>query len=190
MKTICFTGPRPKKLFGFDNLDDYKPLYQTLSKQILQFYNQGYLRFISGGAQGVDQLAFWVVNALKQKHPEACILNIVYQPFANQSDRWPPLGLFSKFDYQRMLSIVDQVVDISKKKNIDISSTFGINKALIERNKSMVDDSDTVLGVYKHNQDFMEDKHSGAANCLQYAKKMNRGIYLIDPDTLDIKQIN
>lgn len=190
MKTLCFTGPRPKKLFGFDNIDAYKPLYQTLSKQILQFYNQGYLRFISGGAQGVDHIAFWAVYDLKIKHPETEILNIVYQPFINQSDRWSDFGLFSKFEWGKILSIADQVVDISKKKNIDISYTFGINKALIERNKSMVDDSDTVLGVYKHNQDFMTDKYSGTANCLQYAKKMNREIYLIDPDTLDIKQIN
>lgn len=84
-KTLCFTGRRPKDL-GFietivskngreylknaQNEDAYKDFVLSLSGILEKFYENGYTRFISGGAQGFDQLAFRAVSLVKEKHPE------------------------------------------------------------------------------------------------------------------------
>lgn len=79
----CFTGRRPKDLYGYDkNL--YIPMVDALKRDILmlhQKYNMS--TFITGGAQGFDQLAFWAVNALK-RDMGLNIRNIIYVPFKGQ----------------------------------------------------------------------------------------------------------
>lgn len=58
-KTICFTGRRPKDLFGYYNYDAYKEIQDVLSPILEAHYTtNGVRNFISGGAQGFDQLAF------------------------------------------------------------------------------------------------------------------------------------
>ena len=60
--TACFTGPRPKNLFGYDDDEAYKYLLAVTKEVVDLFYYYGYRYFISGGAQGFDQIAFWAVN--------------------------------------------------------------------------------------------------------------------------------
>ena len=68
-KTLCFTGRRPKDLFGYDK-DKYYPIVDKLELILEDFYLQGFKKYISGGAQGFDQLSFWAVNRLKKKYPD------------------------------------------------------------------------------------------------------------------------
>ena len=63
---MCFTGRRPKDLFGY-NHDAYIPMVEAIKRDLRGFVSNGYTEFISGGAQGFDQLAFWAVNALKRE---------------------------------------------------------------------------------------------------------------------------
>ena len=88
MDTICFTGRRPQDLCGYDYKSKYEGLQKWLTGYLEEFYKKGVRNFISGGAQGFDQLAFWVVEDLKKNHPD--VKNIVYVPFQGQESRWKP----------------------------------------------------------------------------------------------------
>lgn len=59
--------------------------------------------FISGGAQGFDQLAFKAVNNLKQKYPD--IKNIVYIPFTGYDKQWNEYGLFTAKEFENELKM-------------------------------------------------------------------------------------
>ena len=65
-KTACFTGPRPNQLFGYYHLERYDIITQALGELLPQLVAQGTFDFISGGAQGFDQLAFWAVETYVQ----------------------------------------------------------------------------------------------------------------------------
>lgn len=100
-KVLCFTGRRPKDL-----CDDKKKAYQratynemveAIKESLRYLIKLGYGTFISGGAQGFDQLAFWAVNSLKREEfPH--IKNIVYVPFNGQETGWFSDG-YMKDDY-------------------------------------------------------------------------------------------
>ena len=68
-KTCCFTGHRPNKLFGYDLSN---PNYQILAKKIkyvarVLIEQNGVDTFITGGALGVDTIAFFAVQSLKKR---------------------------------------------------------------------------------------------------------------------------
>lgn len=103
VQTVCFTGPRPKKLLGVHGSQSE---YNKIIDVIYQFCEKLYLTlnckvFISGGAQGFDQLAFKAVNNLKQKYPD--IKNIVYIPFAGYDKQWNEYGLFTAKEFENEL---------------------------------------------------------------------------------------
>ena len=60
--TICFTGHRPKDLFGYTDKTPYISIINALKPFLSVLYENGYTDYISGGAQGFDQLAFWAVQ--------------------------------------------------------------------------------------------------------------------------------
>ena len=158
MSTICFTGHRPKALAG----------YNPKSYEYLRGYLLHYLKgldadhYISGGAQGFDQIAFWAVQELKKSRPN--VINEVVIPFSTQSLRWAPTGLFSQQEWKEMLQAADQIKCLS--------NTYS-KKLLIERNHVMVDKADDVIALYNG------DKTSGTAECLRYAYAKNKKIHLI-----------
>ena len=90
---ICFTGHRPKELCGY-NQYNYMTFVKQLQNIIETQIENGCDTFITGGAQGFDQLAFWAVNNAKKKYNH--IKNIVYLPFPNYGERWKKTGLFSQ----------------------------------------------------------------------------------------------
>lgn len=65
INTICFTGPRPAKLYGYTKKEEYQKIVNQLKEIIRGFAKFGIKNYITGGAQGFDQLAFWAVNSLK-----------------------------------------------------------------------------------------------------------------------------
>lgn len=73
--TICFTGPRPAKLYGYTKKEEYQKIVDQLKEVIRGFAKFGIKNYITGGAQGFDQLAFWAVNSLKKRirHSKYCI---------------------------------------------------------------------------------------------------------------------
>lgn len=177
MNTVCFTGSRPKKLCGY-NKESYAGFVRWLTDYLdNEFYSKGVSRYISGGAQGFDQIAFWAVYYLSKRHPE--IENIVYVPFRGQEQIWAETGLFSKQQYHTMLKYATDVRvlwPVDKKASHHI-----VSHALIQRNHKMVNDADAVVALYKGN-DYMHSS-GGTAECIRYALENKVPVYKIDYDT-------
>ncbi|MGP1405114.1 SLOG family protein [Filifactor alocis] len=174
--TLCFTGHRPNKLVGYDR-NAYKNFINDLAIRLETYVTHfGIINFISGGAQGFDQLAFWAIEKLKENHPDWIINNIVYVPFDGQESRWSKFGIFSKTDYDIMIATADtiHICDENVKANDDFSL---IRKALIDRNKDMVNSSCRVLAMYSH-EESSADKLTpgGTAACVNYAKSIGKPI--------------
>lgn len=174
--TACFTGRRPKDLYGYEH-DAYIPLVENLKHCVRLLHEQyGVRRFISGGAQGVDQLAFWAVNRLKcEGFP---LSNIVYVPFKGQDSIWRDTGLFSKKEYALMLKMADDVVYL--KDAISKNNKGAIVTALHERNHSMVDKSDIVVGVFPDLSWRDSATKGGTAECLRYAHSQHKTIFQLN----------
>lgn len=85
MKVGNFTGHRTKELLqsGFTLEQIRAKLYLTIEKLIVE---KGFDAFISGGAIGIDQMAYYCVAELKKKYPH--IRNIVAVPYEDQPKGW------------------------------------------------------------------------------------------------------
>lgn len=174
MKTICFTGRRPKDLAGFQ-FQNYANFLDDLTLYLDSVYQQGYRNFISGGAQGFDQLAFWSVNRLQSKYND--INNVVYVPFPGQQSPWSSRSddFFNQFKYREMLQKADVVRFISKQRPFDRDAAARI---LDDRNKAMVDDAEAVIALYPYD-DWNSNGRGGTCNAMRYAYSKNRPIYQI-----------
>lgn len=167
--TACFTGCRPKDLFGYEK-GPYWPLVKCLTDIVLDLHRQGVDRFISGGAQGFDQLAFWSVDRAKKN--ETGIINDVYVPFPAQPSRWKRTGLFSQTEYGLMLGKADHVRTLADDP--DPAEFYQAVQRLHGRNHAMVADSDLVIAllVEGHNTNWQTAK-GGTAECVRYARSQN-----------------
>lgn len=183
-KVIAFTGRRPKDLVGYD-YDNYRSFVKELTA-LLATYGDN-TTFITGGAQGFDQLAFWAVNCVKREHPEwRGIKNVVYVPFKGQENRWAKTGGFSQADYQKMLRYADEV----KFLNENLSEYEDIVKALHSRNHAMIDDCDKLIALYP--SDDWKTSKGGTAEAMRYASSVNKEIiqlrYVINNNVLALKE--
>lgn len=171
-KTLCFTGSRPSKLCGYTH-ESYVILVDYVMNLCESYIQKGYTTFITGGAQGFDQLAFWAVNKLKRKYPN--IKNVVYVPYKGQERRWRKLGLFGQDEYNLMLKLADDIVYL----NNELQDQSAIINALFNRNHAMVDASDLMIALYADNTWSLSDTKGGTAECMRYATKKDCPIHQI-----------
>ena len=136
------------------------------------------MEFISGGAQGFDQLAFWAVEKAKRLHPELNIGNILYIPFENQPFRWSPDGMFGRKEYMLMRRRANITRIVSPNPAPDDSRVAV--KALHERNHAMVKDSDLVIALLAGRSLDWENSSGGTAECVRYARAQNRPVFAIE----------
>ena len=163
-KTVCFTGPRPKRLCGYYR-ESYQDLLIYLQKIIEDLYLSCYKEFITGGAQGFDQLAFQAINAVKKKNPSWDISNILAIPFHGQELRWKETGIFGQKEYREMLTAADKIVYVS-----DLYKNQNPYFLLFKRNEYMIDSSDLVVALYP-DENWENAKSGGTENAMKYAKK-------------------
>lgn len=168
--TLTFTGHRPDKLAGYDR-EAYRPFTEQLAELIYDtYYKKGYRRFITGGAQGFDQLAFWAIEKMRKTRNLTDVENVLYIPFAGQERRWKESGTFSRDDYNKMRRFADREVVL-----VPYATTRGeVVAALMGRNREMVDASDRVLALC--NSSDWENDSGGTAACMRYAQAKNRSI--------------
>lgn len=173
MRTICFTGRRPKDLCGYKK-ENYTAFTAQLVDYLQTFYDLGVRKWISGGAQGFDQISFWAVDTLRQQHPD--VENVVYVPYEGQQLVWRgnQNDAFSQKEYGEMLKRATHV-------NILVTAAQFIKEKcvyyLMQRNNKMVDDSDAVVALYP--DDSWVTSKGGTAACMRYAKKAGKPIYQI-----------
>lgn len=166
--SVCFTGHRPAKLYGYRSYEDWRPLFDAIYSLCEKLYNEhGTRTFVTGGAQGVDQTAFWAVRKLALSHPE--IANIVYIPMKGQELRWRKDGVFGQNDFNKMLSMASQCYILDDTPSI---------AALFTRNRAMVNNTDAVIAVWNG------EAKGGTASCVRYAKKKHRKVIRLDPSSL------
>ena len=179
--TICFTGDKPKDLCGYD-IENYKLFTKqfveklsSIAENILK-HDDTEIRWISGGAQGFQQMAFWTVDIIKQKHPEwnMKMKNIVYQPFPNQPDRWHE-GLFGPTQYKNMLQCADEIKCLTEENPNDYNA---MSDAMTRQNHQMVNDSDYVIALYPADN-WNTAMRSNTCECMRYACENRKDIMQI-----------
>lgn len=178
-KTVCFTGHRAKALCNYEKAK-YEKFVDQLKKLVAELIdNEHVVRFITGGAQGMDQLAFWAVNAVVSGkydgRPRTGIENVVYEPFENYGSNWAKTGLFSQSQYALMKRYATNVETL----HAEPANKNEAVKLLTERNHAMVDDSDIVVGLINGYGWTAGIDQSGTAECMRYAKETDSSIIQI-----------
>jgi len=175
--TICVTGHRPGQLFGYDiKSSKYDKIKRVLRNTMISISNSAYekcgvdtFRYMSGMALGIDTIFFELALELRQSSGEFTIETAAAIPFRGQEFKWP---YESRKHYHELLEQADEIITVCK-------GAYEPWK-LQRRNEFMVDHSDSVIAVYNGS------KVGGTYNCVQYAKKLNKDITVINPRTGDI----
>ncbi len=164
MKTICFIGRRAKNLAGYNDISKYEKFVDMLASYLAMEVTEN-TTFISGGAQGFDQLAFWAVDIAKSRAKgNHVIRNVIYEPHKFQSNGWVlDDELFGKVNYRKILNAADAFKCLKE----DYSDEASIVRALYERNHEMVNDSDFVIALYP--DDRWKELKGGTEECMRYA---------------------
>ncbi len=164
-KTCSFTGHRPHKFpWRYDEADKRCiALKSALTEQITALAEAGVTDFYSGGADGVDCWAALIVLELRKKNPMLklhCIL-----PHEGQADKW------SDSAQERYHSILAQA------DSVEYVSHDYYDGCMIDRNHWLVESADLLLAVYNG------VRRCGTGATVNYARKLDRKIILIDPAT-------
>lgn len=161
-RTVCFTGPRPKKLCGYDH-GSYRGAVAELTGLVEALYREGYRHFLTGGAQGFDQLAFWAVHKARRQMgcPDLC--NSVAVPFVGQEARWAEKGCFGQDEYRTMLAVADRVFVVGE-------ATGRWGAAMHRRNRAMVDASALCVALYGGGSAFRDAATGGTEATMRYAE--------------------
>lgn len=181
MLKISFTGHRPNKLGGYQwGNKIQKEVSKEIEKNILDIIErteEKEIVFYSGGAIGVDQIAFEVVDSLKEViwfiDEDITIKNNIAIPFKDQDRLW---RINDKERYKSQKKRADNVIYVDTEKGYE---TYGAEEGkydvrkMQKRNEYMVDNSDILIAIF-------DGSKSGTKNCIDYAKKHNKEIIIID----------
>lgn len=182
--TACFTGGRPKSLYPTHayaqfRRKDYDHMINNIYQHLVHLYDEYHIyRYISGGAQGFDQLAFQAVARLKQLHPD--VENIVYIPFEHQESKWMEHGMFSQKEYRDMLAQADEIKICIPQLDPRTSEYRLVTRALYYRNECMCNDSSIVIGQYPDDTWISPATKGGTAACLRYASTIGIAMQIHD----------
>lgn len=168
MKTCCFTGHRPQKLGYGENSIQCDELKNRLEELIIELIEkEGVTHFISGVALGVDTYAANIVLKLKSNYPMITLECAI--PCETQAVKWNERDRDIYYD---LISKSDKETLLQQKYTSD---------CMQKRNEYMVDNSDYVIAVWN-------GKPSGTGNTVKYARKNNKMVLLLNPQTLEIEK--
>jgi len=166
LKACCFTGHRPKKFPWGENEGDVrcvalKSKIKFAAEDLI--VRRGFGKFISGMAQGTDMICAEIILTLKKIYPQIRLECAVPNCAFGKSWRADKTQRF-----EEILERADIVTYVTK-------SEIYRKRDLMLRNAYMVDASDFVLAVY------IEGQKGGTKNTLDYARRKNKEILLIEP---------
>jgi uncharacterized phage-like protein YoqJ len=152
---IAVTGHRPNKMGGFKLPNPiYTKVCQQLEKVLILTKPD---KAITGMALGVDS---WFAYICIRLH----IPFLAAVPFEGQESRWP---ISSQNTYNKLISLASETVIVCE-------GSYAAYKMQV-RNQFMVDSCDILIAVYNG------DKIGGTANCVNYARSLNKKIIYINP---------
>lgn len=155
---ISVTGHRPDKLFGYNIFDSkYDYIKQKICEQLLKYKPD---IVYTGMALGVDQI--FALEALNLNIPIVAAI-----PCDNQDKLWIKE---SKVLYNEILGKCKEIVVVSPGPYAGWK--------MQKRNEYIVDNCDILLAVYKGEGGTAK---GGTANCVNYAKLINKEILIINP---------
>ena len=162
----CFSGHRPQKLpWGWNEADPACiRMLNRLEETIRTEIQNGTRCFYTGMALGTDLWAAEILLRLREEHPESKPRLIAVLPFRGQASRYPYEW---KQRYDRILEQADEVVVLHERSS---------RSCYMERNRYMVDHSDTLIAVYGGGA-------GGTKNTLEYAQRRGLQIVTISPET-------
>lgn len=184
---IAFTGHRPTKLGGYDWSSNKNKLIMGRVKELLSHimnkYDEDY-EFITGGALGLDQMAFSICYDIKYSLNRAGkITQTLAIPYKDQPNKW--FG-DSVTTHESNILKADKVVYVDSITGYEVANCeigrYDYSK-LQNRNRYMVGNCDWVIAVW-------DGTPSGTANCVAYAKELGKRIIIIDANTLELSVIN
>lgn len=162
-KVCCFTGHRPK-YFAFRTNEndpgciDIKAFLRDKCEYLITEKNV--VRFISGGAVGVDTWAMEAVITLKKKH---CHIKLECAlPYAGMPARFAPED---QERYARIKPCIDIITELNQER---------VPGCMQQRNEYMVDRALYVIAVWT-------GQKSGTGNIVHYAKKLGRTVFHLNP---------
>ena len=158
-------GHRPRKFPWKDNEDDPRciALKKILTEQITALIEAGITDFFSGMADGTDHYCAQIVLTLRKKNPTLrlhCVLS-----HEGQANKWNDSA---RERYYPILKQADSIEYVSRNY---------YDGCMIDRNHRLVESTGLLLAVYSG------VRRSGTGATVNYARKMNREIIVIDPIT-------
>lgn len=174
--SVAFTGHRPNKLYGYADTKPWTALRDKIAESLEALCSRyDNVVVITGGAQGIDQTAFWA--SIKLRKEGLPIRSIVYVPFEGQSSPWKAKGLFSQDEYARMLRAADEVRIISDTRPKDGREA---SMMMFARDAAMVDDAEMLIAVSDIDINNIPTR-GGTAHTIRYAKKAGKPVAFIRP---------
>ena len=156
-----FTGHRPSKLNGYKPEDNKELLWRLHDCIVDHIQKNNVDTFITGMALGIDMWAAKIVVKLKQQYPFLKLICAI--PCKGQDKMWNEVD---KSVYQGILDVADQVIYVSEEEY----QPYLMQK----RNEWMTDKSQYVIAVW-------DGSSGGTGNCVKYAQKQDKNIYIIRP---------
>ena len=188
MLTIAFSGHRPnnKSMGGYDwHSPKNELIMKKLKFTIVNLINckeEKEVTFITGGALGIDQMAFDIVEGIKLNPSIQLkyinIKQILAMPFKNQDAKW-----FNPLDIDELKHeqcVADEVVLVDKLDRYKIKGyqeDIYYPAKMQKRNEWMIDNCDILIAVW-------DGSRGGTCNCVKYCKKQNKEIIRINPSNL------
>ena len=148
-KTACFTGHR-----------EISPAHRLiinlrLSETIENLIEEGYSRFVAGGALGFDTLAAMTVLAMKKRYPYIRLALIL--PCREQADRWSE---HNQRIYAAIMARADEVIYTADRY---VSGCMQI------RNRRLVDESSVCIA-------YLNKSAGGTAYTVRYAEQQGLAV--------------
>lgn len=164
-KICSFTGYRLKKLYeAFDGRHGMEELKNKLRAETDELINEDYTIFQCGMALGADMLFADVVLEFKRRYPRVRLHAMI--PCLEQEKSW---NQNQQLKYKSLLEQANEVKFISNTPYFDGCMQL--------RNRYLADTCDLLLAVY-------DGKRGGTMQTVEYTKKLNKKIVIIDPSTL------
>lgn len=177
-RSCAFTGYRPNRFpFGSDERNPQcKKIKLALLSAAKWLHDQrGVEWFYSGCAMGVDLWAASAVLYLRSLRGYEDVKLFCAIPFPGHTERWKEE---QKEKFEKILNQCDERKYIGQQYSGHIYQ---------QRNEFMVDQTKYLVGVYDVNQ---KNIRSGTGQTIRYARKQEKGILIIDPQTANIQQTN